>query len=86
MNRDHTWKVAVSFGCVLTAACLFTYATTRWWTTEFVLKRAGARTLSFLEERNLIYGDGNRDVEIPPDVEVASRCLLGRIGMAGGMY
>jgi hypothetical protein len=76
----------VSTCLLIVGACIATYAWTRQWTTQVVLERAESQTQVFLEERNLVYGDRNTGVEMPEEAYLASRKLLGPIGMAGGMH
>ena len=65
---------------------LFTYATTRTWTTELVLSRASDRVSEYLEAKNLLIGVSNQDVDIDKETHVEARSLVGAVAGSGGMY
>jgi hypothetical protein len=86
-------RLGVSVGGLVVSACflvagtaVFTYATTRTWTTELVLQHAGGRVAEYLESHNLLRGPTNRDVPIAEDVQLESRALVGIVHGVGGMY
>ena len=79
-------KPLLSTAFVVAGTALFTYATTRTWTTELVLTRASDRVSEYLESNNLLIGASNKDMNIDEDTHVEARQLVGRVAGAGGVY
>ena len=79
-------KYIIAAGLLVAGTAVFTYATTRTWTTELVLTRAGQRVSAYLEAHDLLGGRSNADVSVDENTHLESRQLLGSVYLAGGMY
>jgi len=70
-------KHIVALVLVLAGTNLFTYATTRYWTTEHVLSRERERVMAVVENRRA--GEQHPGQTLETQIRLA-------VGMAGGMY
>ena len=71
---------------MLAGAVLFTYASTRTWTTEKVLTRAKANVQSCLEGNGVYPSLRHPREDADPNAVVEFRKVLGCVTEAGGMY
>ena len=79
-------KYLVSVAFIVSGAVIFTYASTRAWTTRLVLTNASEHVRAYLEIKNLYPGPSNRDVLIDEDTQLESKRLLGDVWGVGGRY
>jgi hypothetical protein len=70
-------KYFTALALIFLGTNLFTYATTRYWTTNHVLTRASEHTAEIMDRQRA----GQLRPDQPPD-----RLILSAIGNAGGMY
>lgn len=84
MRNKRQFLVAATL--VVVGSNILTYAVTRQRTTERVLTRSWDIIEQFLVERNLAYGQSNYDVDIPSDVQIEGKTLLGDVSLVGGLH
>lgn len=80
------WQFLVSVIFMLVGAIIFTYATTRTWTTELVLTRARDRMRVYLESKEICPSLDHANDSVNPDAIMECRQALGCVTEAGGMY
>jgi hypothetical protein len=70
-------KYLIALSLVLVGTNLFTFATSRYWTTKHVLTRAREHVITVMEQQR----SGETRTGLSPELQIQRA-----IGMAGGMY